>query len=195
MRDRVTFGLLAVCLAFGVSAAASAVEVPVAPAAANATPVSASDAGASTLDERVNQLASELRCLVCQNQTVADSHAPLAVQLKQEVRRQLAAGASADEVRDFMVQRYGDFVLYRPPVKAGTLALWVGPAVILLSGLVGLALVLRKRRLLANEPNDDADENDLPRIEGNSHGRHPRGNNDNNEATGQPAQADGRRTA
>ena len=126
---------------------------------------------------------------------MADSHAQLAVQLKQEVRRQLATGASADEVRDFMVQRYGDFVLYRPPVKAGTLALWVGPAVILLSGLVGLALVLRKRRLLADEPNDDADENDLPGIEGSSHGRHPRGNNDNNEATGQPAQAHGRRTA
>ena len=181
-----------------VSSAPTSPALPTPATAASAgatTSIPTGDANASTLDERVNQLASELRCLVCQNQTVADSHAPLAVQLKQEVRRQLAAGASADEVRDFMVQRYGDFVLYRPPVKAGTLALWVGPAVILLSGLVGLALVLRKRRLLADEPNDDADENDLPGIEGNSHGRHPRGNNDNNEATGQPAQAHGRRTA
>lgn len=116
------------------------------------------NAGALTLDERVNQLASELRCLVCQNQTVADSHAPLAVQLKQEVRQQLAAGASADEVRDFMVQRYGDFVLYRPPVKAGTLALWLGPVVILSSGLIALALVLRRRRLRADELHEEADD-------------------------------------
>lgn len=161
-------------------------------------PIPVSDAGASPLDERVNQLASELRCLVCQNQTVADSHAPLAVQLKQEVRKQLAAGASADEVRDFMVQRYGDFVLYRPPVNAGTLALWVGPAVILLLGLVALALVLRQRRLLAGEPSDDADENDLAGIEDSGHGRHHgsnNDNNDNNEEAGQTARAAGRRTA
>ncbi len=174
--------LLAVGLACGVSAASADI----------ATPIPASDANASTLDERVNQLASELRCLVCQNQTVADSHAPLAVQLKQEVRKQLAAGASADEVRDFMVQRYGDFVLYRPPVKAGTLALWLGPAVILLSGLVGLALVLRKRRLSADGLQDDGDDDG----DGESgHDFHHHHDSNNNEATGQPAQADGRRTA
>lgn len=138
--------------------------------------IPASDANALTLDERVNQLASELRCLVCQNQTVADSHAPLAVQLKQEVRKQLAAGASADEVRDFMVQRYGDFVLYRPPVNAGTLALWVGPAVILLSGLVGLTLVLRKRRLLADELEEAGDGDDSDSVHAPHH--------HNNEATG-----------
>lgn len=131
----------------------------------------------------MNQLASELRCLVCQNQTVADSHAPLAVQLKQEVRKQLAAGASADEVRDFMVQRYGDFVLYRPPVKAGTLALWIGPLVILLSALVGLALVLRNRRLQTDELPGDEDEREGDR------------NEHNNEKPGRDALADGRRTA
>lgn len=148
----------------------------------------AGDANASTLDERVNQLASELRCLVCQNQTVADSHAPLAVQLKQEVRRQLVAGASADDVRNFMVQRYGDFVLYRPPVNAGTVALWVGPAVILLSGLVGLAMALRKRRFLVDGLQDDSDDGD------DNHGVQHR-DNQHNEAAGQPVQADGRRTA
>lgn len=147
---------------------------------------STGDANASTLDERVNQLASELRCLVCQNQTVADSHAPLAVQLKQEVRKQLAAGARADEVRDFMVQRYGDFVLYRPPVKAGTLALWIGPGVILLSALVGLALVLRQRRLQAEELPDDEEEREGDRNEHDNH---------NNGAPGQDALADGPRTA
>lgn len=173
MRDRLAFGLLALWLACG-APTVSAASAEGAPAS-----ISASDANPSTLDERVNQLASELRCLVCQNQTVADSHAPLAVQLKQEVRKQLAAGASAEEVRDFMVQRYGDFVLYRPPVKAGTLALWLGPALILLSGLVGLALVLRKRHLLASEAFDEADESD------------GLGGQDNNEAPGKPVQASG----
>lgn len=158
MRDRLASAVLMLALTSGATGqAAPERSTQVAPTAARLS-AGASGADASTLDERVNQLASELRCLVCQNQTVADSHAPLAVQLKQEVRKQLAAGASADEVRDFMVQRYGDFVLYRPPVKAGTLALWLGPAVILLGGLVGLALVLRQRRPMGDDPFDESDE-------------------------------------
>ena len=79
-------------------------------------------------------LAEELRCLVCQNQTLADSHAELAVDLRRQIREQLKAGASEREVRDYMVQRYGDFVLYRPPFKATTLALWVGPFLLLALG-------------------------------------------------------------
>ncbi|HEX5786369.1 MAG TPA: cytochrome c-type biogenesis protein [Burkholderiaceae bacterium] len=98
------------------------------------------------LDERVNRLASELRCLVCQNQTIADSQAELAVQLKHEVRQQLSRGASEAEVRDFMVQRYGEFVLYRPPVNPATWLLWSGPALLLLVGLVVLGLHWRARR-------------------------------------------------
>lgn len=156
--------------------------------AARAASTGASDANAATLDERVAQLSAELRCLVCQNQTVADSHAPLAMQLKQEVRKQLAAGASADEVRNFMVERYGDFVLYRPPVKASTLALWVGPVVILSSGLIGLALVLRKRRLLAGDLGDESDD-----IGG--HQRHGHLRHDHHAAGRPPAQADGHGTA
>ena len=70
------------------------------------------------IDKRVAALAHELRCLVCQNQTLADSNAPLAVDLRNQIREQLTAGASEREVRDFMVARYGDFVLYRPPFKA-----------------------------------------------------------------------------
>ncbi|HEV2431235.1 MAG TPA: cytochrome c-type biogenesis protein, partial [Burkholderiales bacterium] len=85
----------------------------------------------SEMDQRVSALANELRCLVCQNQTLADSNAPLAVDLRNQIREQLAAGKSEQEVTDFMVARYGDFVLYRPPLKATTVALWVGPFVFL----------------------------------------------------------------
>lgn len=109
---------------------------------------------ARNLDEQVNQLASELRCVVCQNQTIADSHAPLAVQLKQEVRRQLSEGASPEQVKSFMVERYGEFVLYQPPLTAGTAMLWVGPVLILVVALVVAAFVLRRRRLHPDEPID-----------------------------------------
>ena len=116
---------------------------------AHAQPVvSPQDSGNAALELRVNQLASELRCLVCQNQTIADSHAELAVQLKNEVRTQLAQGRSDDEVRDFMVARYGDFVLYRPPVSATTALLWAGPAVLLLIGLGLLVQHIRARQRL-----------------------------------------------
>jgi cytochrome c-type biogenesis protein CcmH len=83
------------------------------------------------IDQRVKNLAHELRCLVCQNQTIADSNAPLAVDLRNQIREQLAAGKSERDVVDFMVARYGDFVLYRPPFKAATLALWLGPFALL----------------------------------------------------------------
>lgn len=97
------------------------------------------------LDEHVNRLTSELRCLVCQNQTVADSQAELAVQLKLVVRQQLAQGATDQQVIDFMVARYGDFILYRPPVNRVTWLLWTGPALLLLLGLALYAATLRGR--------------------------------------------------
>jgi cytochrome c-type biogenesis protein CcmH len=87
-----------------------------------------------SLERRVADLAHELRCLVCQNQTIADSNAPLAVDLRNQIREQLAAGKSERDVVDFMVARYGDFVLYRPPFKAATLALWLGPFALLALG-------------------------------------------------------------
>ena len=102
-------------------------------------------AHADALDEQVERLAGQLRCLVCQNQTIGESSAPLARQLKAEVRQQLAAGRSEQEVADFMVRRYGDFVLYRPPFKPVTWLLWCGPA-LLLAG--GLALLFRNTRSL-----------------------------------------------
>lgn len=102
------------------------------------------------LDKRVAGLAHELRCLVCQNQTLADSNAPLAVDLRNQIREQLKGGASEREVIDFMVARYGDFVLYRPPFKASTLALWLGPFLLLALG--ALLLVRRLLRRRAPEP-------------------------------------------
>jgi cytochrome c-type biogenesis protein CcmH/NrfF len=101
------------------------------------------------LEARVNQLAAELRCLVCQNQSLADSHATLAIDLKNQVREQLKAGRSDAQVVEYMTQRYGDFVLYRPPVKATTLLLWAGPLLLLIGGALALWRLLgaRARRL------------------------------------------------
>ena len=123
----------------------------------------AQDAAADPqLEARMMSVASELRCLVCQNQTVADSHAGLAVDLRQQIREQLAAGRSEDEVRRFMTERYGDFVLYRPPVNARTALLWGGPLLLLAGSLGTLAWVLRRRQQLPDDRFDPADDNNLP---------------------------------
>jgi cytochrome c-type biogenesis protein CcmH len=114
------------------------------------------------LDKRVLAVAAELRCLVCQNQTIADSNAELAVDLRNQVRDMLRAGKSEGEIIEYMTARYGDFVLYRPPVKNTTALLWFGPPLLLGAGLVGLWLVLRRRsRLSADqfEP-DEAEASD-----------------------------------
>ena len=97
------------------------------------------------LEERVMQLSHMLRCLVCQNQSIAESNAPLAVDLRNQVREQLAAGKDEDAVVDYLVARYGDFVLYLPPFKGATLLLWVGPALLLVGGAGWLAWRLRRR--------------------------------------------------
>jgi cytochrome c-type biogenesis protein CcmH len=99
------------------------------------------------LDRRAANLAHELRCLVCQNQTIADSSAPLAVDLRNQIREQMSAGKSDRDIIDFMVQRYGDFVLYRPPVKATTIVLWAGPFLFMILGLVFLVRFVRRRRV------------------------------------------------
>ena len=111
------------------------------------------------LEKRVMALASELRCLVCQNQTIADSHAELAVDLKNQVREKLKQGESEEKIIEYMVARYGDFVLYRPPVKATTLPLWIGPFVLLFAALAGLFYyILRRRRSTPEQPLSEADE-------------------------------------
>jgi cytochrome c-type biogenesis protein CcmH len=98
------------------------------------------------LEKRAMALSEELRCLVCQNQTIADSNAELAVDLRKQVREQLAQGKSDEQVIGYMVARYGDFVLYRPPVKETTWLLWFGPLLLLVGGVVALAFKLAKPR-------------------------------------------------
>jgi cytochrome c-type biogenesis protein CcmH len=100
------------------------------------------------LEKRVVAIAETLRCLVCQNQSIADSNAELARDLKKQVREQLRAGASDQAVIDHMVTRYGQFILYRPPLRPATLLLWFGPFLLLAGGLVFLGLQLRQRRAL-----------------------------------------------
>ncbi len=112
----------------------------IATAAAISAP--ASDA---VLDARLKKLENELRCLVCQNQTLADSNAELAADLRREVRELALAGKSDDEIRAYLVARYGDFVLYDPPVKPVTWMLWFGPFTLLSGGALVWWVVLRRR--------------------------------------------------
>jgi cytochrome c-type biogenesis protein CcmH len=98
------------------------------------------------LEARVMHIAEELRCLVCQNETIAASHADLAVDLRKQIRLKLQQGQSREQIVDFMVQRYGDFVLYKPPVKRSTWLLWAGPFVLLAVALLGLGFTIRRRR-------------------------------------------------
>ena len=97
------------------------------------------------LEARMLALTAELRCLVCQNQTIADSHADLAIDLRQQVREMLQKGMTDQQVTDYMTARYGDFVLYRPPFKSSTALLWIGPGAMMVVGLLVLVLVLRRR--------------------------------------------------
>jgi len=97
-------------------------------------------------EARLKHLAIELRCLVCQNQTLADSNAPLAEDLRREVREMIAKDMSDKDIIEFLVTRYGDFILYRPPLKATTTLLWVGPFVLLIAGATALVLALRRRQ-------------------------------------------------
>jgi len=129
-------------------AAALTVAPTTAPAAPAANSVAVQNAVPTLNSEqeaRFQRLAGDLRCLVCQNQSIAESHADLAIDLKNQVRDQIAQGRTDDDVRRFMVDRYGDFVLYRPPFNARTVALWVGPFLALLLALVILVRTLSRR--------------------------------------------------
>jgi cytochrome c-type biogenesis protein CcmH len=101
--------------------------------------------GDAALDARLKALENELRCLVCQNQTLAESNAPLAEDLRKEVRELAVAGKSDDDIRAYLVARYGDFVLYKPPVKPTTYLLWFGPFALLAGGALVWVVVLRRR--------------------------------------------------
>jgi len=122
------------------------------PAAADAVPT-VTDPVANA---RAVKLSEKLRCLVCQNQSIADSNAELAVDLRTQIREQIAAGRSDDQIVEYMVTRYGDFVLYEPPFKPTTILLWVGPMLLLVGGFFILIRNLRRRP--ATEPTLTAEE-------------------------------------
>lgn len=115
-------------------------------------------------EARFHALAEELRCLVCQNQSIAESNAGLAQDLRQEVYEMIRQGKSDEEIVEFLVARYGDFVRYRPPVNATTYPLWIGPIVLLLLGLVILAVVVRRRTAVSTD--DALSEEERRRLEG-----------------------------
>jgi cytochrome c-type biogenesis protein CcmH len=130
------------------------------PAFANEAAPAAAD---PVLEARMTRITAELRCLVCQNQTIADSHADLAVDLRQEVRELIQRGRTDDQIRRYMTDRYGDFVLYKPPFKASTAVLWLGPGLLLAVALVALIVTIARRRQLADdqfEPDPDWGEDD-----------------------------------
>ena len=110
------------------------------------------------LEARARDLSADLRCLVCQNQSIDDSHAPLAKDLRLLVRERLQAGDSDDQVRTYLVQRYGDFVLLKPPLRIGTLLLWGAPLMVLLAGGLGLLLASRRRVSVTPASSLSADE-------------------------------------
>jgi len=147
---------LALCLASPAFAADTPASMPAAASTSDAVvkfqaPTATLTAADPALEARMLAITGELRCLVCQNQTIADSHADLAADLRQEVREMLKRGRTDDQVRRYMTDRYGDFVLYRPPLKATTVVLWLGPALLLAIALVALAVVLSRRARLADD--------------------------------------------
>lgn len=153
-----------------VGATATAADAPATSTATSAAPAPREAAPVSTnpaLEAQVMALAAELRCLVCQNQTIADSHAELAEDLRRQIRDMLAKGQDEREIMEFMTQRYGDFVLYRPPFKTSTALLWVGPALLLVVALGTLAVVLRRRQRLGDdafEPDADPETDDRENV-------------------------------
>jgi cytochrome c-type biogenesis protein CcmH len=113
-------------------------------------------------EQRFQDLTEELRCLVCQNQTLADSDAPLAQDLRQEIHDMLMDGQSDDEIRTFLVERYGDFVLYRPAMKGNTLLLWLAPVLLLLLGGAVVARAVRSHRPINDIDDGNGEDADSP---------------------------------
>lgn len=114
--------------------------------------------------QRFRTLTEELRCPKCQNQNIADSNAPIANDLRQEIFRMLEEGRSNDEIVEHLVLRYGDFVRYQPPLDARTLLLWFGPAALLLGGLGALLLIVRRRRAIDVQHDDSLTDEERTRL-------------------------------
>lgn len=137
--------------ALAVPIAASGAEPGAAPAVAPvaSTGPARPNAEDPQLEKRLQSVTRELRCMVCQNESIADSSAPLAVDMRNEIRAQLKSGMTEQQVLTFMVERYGNFVRFRPPLDWTTIALWFGPALLLVLGLGQLVFQLRRRRALS----------------------------------------------
>ncbi len=135
--------------------------LPLSVFAADATPTELDPVAA----KRAVELSSQLRCLVCQNQTIAESNAELAVDLRRQVSEQIKAGKSDREIVDYMVERYGAFVLYKPPFNVTTLLLWLGPAVLVVLGAVFYVRTVRARnRVIVDRPLTDAERAEAERL-------------------------------
>ncbi|MEW5893558.1 MAG: cytochrome c-type biogenesis protein [Pseudomonadota bacterium] len=116
------------------------------------------------IEQRLNRLAEDLRCLVCQNESLAGSRADLAEDLRREIRQQMKAGKNDQEVIDYLTSRYGDFVLYKPPFKPVTFLLWFGPALFVTIGAVVWFVTLRRRRTLPPPKIDEAKRQQAARL-------------------------------
>jgi cytochrome c-type biogenesis protein CcmH len=145
--------------------------MPLAGGAKDAVPTAQDPVAAA----RAVDLAAQLRCLVCQNQSIAESNAELAVDLRRQIDQQIAAGRSDREILDFMTERYGDFVLYRPPFNAATALLWLGPALLLVLGFFVLRRVLRDRtRAAVDRPLTDEERKRAEALLAGEAGERPR---------------------
>ena len=157
--DRVDKSFLGRCIAFLFCILFVSVVNPA--LAKEAAPLAQDEA----VEKRMVAISSELRCLVCQNESLSASNAELAHDLRREIRSQITAGKSDGEIREFMVSRYGDFVLYRPPLKGTTLLLWFGPALFFAVGLVALIRYLRRRNLaIKDAPLNATEQAELDRL-------------------------------
>ena len=107
---------------------------------------------------RFKALAAELRCVMCQNQSIADSNAPIAHDLRMEVLRLMREGRSDSEIKQYLVERYSDFVLYEPPLRKGTWLLWAGPFLLLLAGAVGVFMIIKRKNREAIQPDANSNE-------------------------------------
>ncbi len=132
-------------------------------AAATAGAIDPQEFASPAEEARYWALIEELRCLVCQNQNLADSDAPLAMDLRDQVLEMVRAGRSDADIKAYLVERYGDFVLYRPPVKPATWMLWFGPALVVMAGAAVLVVAVRRRQRRSAEVLEDPEQDELDR--------------------------------
>lgn len=158
MRWRLPLTRLALAAAFGALLLGVAAAPPAFAQANQAADAAPLHFNSPAEEARFHALTLQLRCVMCQNQSLADSHAMIALQLRREVLDLMRRGLSDDQIKAFLVQRYGEFVLYQPPLEARTWLLWAGPALVLLLGAGALVMIVRRHRPADAAPNGDPDD-------------------------------------